>query len=125
MRKLLLIAAGSALLATTGAADAHHRRWRHHDHADAGDVIATAIVVGGIAALLSSSNEEKRLRQDAAVDICSAEAEQRIGGRVLDITDVYRRRGYYTVRGVLDRGPSFHCTVRHGTIYGFRTAGEA
>jgi hypothetical protein len=129
MRKLILGAAGAALLATTFAADAHGRRHRHHhDDVDAGDVIATAIVVGGIAALLSGSNEEKRRRQDAAVDTCAAEAEMRTGGRVSDITDVRKRRGYYTVSGEVARdgafADSFRCMVRNGTVYRFQTATE-
>jgi hypothetical protein len=114
------------LLATSVAADARHRRHRHHDDVDAGDVVVGAIVVGGIAALLSGSSEEKRRRQDAAVDLCSGEAESRTGDRVAAVTDVSKRRGYYTVTGELegDRGgygESFRCTVRNGTIYRFET----
>jgi hypothetical protein len=131
MRTLILGAAGAVMLFTTVAAEAGGRRWRHHhrDDVDAGDVIAGAIVVGGIAALLSSSNGEKRRRQDAAVDMCAGEAESRTGDRVAAITDVSRRRGYYTVVGELEGdggyGDRFRCTVRNGTIYSFDSRGGA
>jgi hypothetical protein len=127
MRKLVIAAAMAAVAATAAApAEARHRyRDRHHADVDAGDVIAGAIVVGGIAALLSKgSNEASRRRQDAAVDLCSSEAESRTGDRVSAITGVSKRRGYYTVSGELDRdgagyGDRFRCTIRNGTIYSF------
>ena len=122
--------AAAALLATTFAAPADARHRRHRDNVDAGDVIAGAIVVGGIAALLSAgSTERKRAKQDAAVDACAAEAEYRAGARVSEILNVGKRRGYYTVEGLLDgdgdglgHQTSFTCTVRGGSIYSFRTA---
>ena len=123
--------AAAALLMTTLAApaDARHRRHRDND-VDTGDVIAGAIVVGGIAALLSAgSTERKRAKQDAAVDACAAEAEYRAGARVSEILHVGKRKGYYTVEGLLDgdgdglgHQTSFTCTVRGGSIYSFRTA---
>jgi hypothetical protein len=128
MRRILLAIGTFSLLATSVAADASHRRWRDRDDVDAGDLIASAIVVGGIAALLSSgSSAEKRRKQDAAVDICAAEAEARARAPVSDIRHVSKRRGYYTVEGELEPGGGapvgFSCRIRNGTIYHFRTEG--
>ena len=124
--------AAAALLMTTFAApaDARHRRHHRDNDVDAGDVVVGALVVGGIAALLSSgSNERKRAKQDAAVDACASEAEYRAGARVSEILNVSKRKGYYTVEGLLDGDgdglgaqTSFTCTVRGGSIYSFRTA---
>lgn len=125
MRLIVTSLAAAALLASLAApADARGRRHhRHHDDVDAGDVVAGAVVIGGIAALVSAVGEAKRARQDAAVDRCSAEAEDRTGARVSEILHVGKRKGYYTVEGALDRGDSFTCTVRRGAIYDFRSGG--
>ena len=130
MRLFVSSVAAAALLAAVAApADARGRRHhRHHDDVDAGDVVAGAVVAVGIASLVSSIGEAKRARQDAAVDRCSAEAEDRTGGRVAQILHVGKRKGYYTVEGALDggggTGSSFTCTVRRGTIYDFQAGGE-
>lgn len=129
---LKLLAAGilvSACFAT--AADArghwgHHGHYGHH-HDDVDDVIAGAVVIGGIAALASAISRDNRARQDAAVDSCADEAEFRTHGRVSEILNVRKSKGYYTVEGMVDaeQGPatSFLCTVRKGRIYSFRSAG--
>lgn len=126
MRKSIMgLAAASLLLtvATPAAARGRHHH-RHHDDVDAGDVVAGVVVAGGIAALVSAIGEAKRAKQDAAVDRCSAEAEGRTGGRVSEILHVGKRKGYYTVEGALDRGDSFTCTTRHGTIYDFQAGSD-
>jgi hypothetical protein len=123
----------AALLATSIATPADARgRYRHHDRddVDAGDVIAGAIVVGGIAALLSAGNkQEKRARQDAAVGTCAEAADYRGHGDIAEVTSVSKRKGYYTVEGLLDDGGrpgnAFTCTVRGGSLYSFRVAGGA
>ena len=123
----------AALLATSIATPADARgRYRHHDRddVDAGDVVAGAIIVGGIAALLSAGNkQEKRAKQDAAVDACAQAADYRGHGGIAEVTNVSKRKGYYTVQGLLDDngrpGDAFTCTVRGGSIYSFRVAGEA
>ena len=131
MRKLVATAAAAALLASIFAApaDARHRRHRHHDDVDAGDVIAGAVVVAGLAAILSSSGENRRRKQDAAVDVCSNEAEYRLGGRVSEVYSVEKSRGYYRVEGEVDgpdgHGLSFTCTVRNGSVYSFREGSRA
>ena len=103
-------------------------RWRHHHHddVDAGDVIAGAAVIGGIAALASAISRNNRERQDAAVDDCANEAEARGNGRVSAIVSVHKSKGYYTVEGRLQQGDGgpirgFSCTIRNGSIYGFRS----
>jgi predicted secreted Zn-dependent protease len=127
MRRAICWAAAVALLATS-AAPAEARRWhRHHDDVDAGDVVAGAVVVGGIAAIANAITQGNREKQDAAVDACAGEAENRLGGRISDIGRVSKSKGYYTVEGEVeqsDGGPrqSFSCTVRNGTVYAFRTA---
>ena len=127
MKTIAGFAAAALLMTTLGApAEARHRR----DNVDAGDVIGGAIVLGGIAALLSAgSTQRKRAKQDAAVDACASEAEYRAGARVSDILSVSKRKGFYTVEGLLDgdgdglgHQTSFTCTVRGGSIYSFRTA---
>jgi hypothetical protein len=130
MRLIVTSLAAVALLASAAApADARGRRHhRHHDDVDAGDVVAGAVVIGGVAALFSAIGEAKRARQDAAVERCSVEAENRTGGRVSEILHVGKRKGYFTVEGALDSGDgagsSFTCTVRRGTIYDFQAGGE-
>jgi hypothetical protein len=127
MRKFIAAAVGAAFLAATFAAPAEAgRRWhRHHDNdIDAGDVVAGAVVIGGIAALASAIGEGKRQKQDAAVDSCSREAENRLDGRVSDITGVTKRKGYYTVEGAVDGGLGFSCVIRNGSVYSFRSAAE-
>ena len=125
MRHFVTALAAACLLGSVAApADARGRRHhRHHDEVDAGDVIAGAVVVGGIAALVSAVGKARRAKQDAAVGRCSAEAEERTGGRVSEILHVGKREGYYTVEGALDDGGSFTCTVRRGTLYDFQTGG--
>jgi len=119
--------AAAALLATSLAtpADARGRHRHHHDDVDAGDVIAGAALIGGIAAIASAITRDKRARQDAAVEECAQEAEYRGQGRVSEIVNVRKSKGYFTVEGVVDRdggGAAFMCTVRNGRIYSFRTA---
>ncbi|MEA3060310.1 MAG: hypothetical protein QOJ94_91 [Sphingomonadales bacterium] len=127
MRRAIYWAAAAALLASS-AAPAEARRWhRHHDDVDTGDVVAGAVVIGGIAALANAITQGNREKQDSAVDACAGEAENRLGGRVADIGQVSKSKGYYTVEGEVEQaggGPrqSFSCTVRNGAIYGFRTA---
>ena len=132
--KFAILLGAAALVATTAfatPADARGR-WRHHDRndVDAGDVVAGAVIVGGIAALIASGNrEEKRARQDAAVDTCAEAADYRGHGDIAEVTSVTKRKGYYTVEGLLDDngrpGTAFTCTVRGGSIYSFRLAGKA
>ncbi|TFI57914.1 hypothetical protein E2493_12005 [Sphingomonas parva] len=129
--KTIACAAAAALLAA-GAAPADARgRWhhRHHDDVDAGDVVAGVAIVGGIAALASEIKQGNRAKQDAAVDNCADEAEYRGRGPVSEITHVSKRKGYYTVEGLLDGEESgttaFTCTVRNGRIYSLRLGGEA
>ena len=130
MRLIVTSHAAAALLASVAApADARGRRHhRHHDDVDAGDVVAGAVVAVGIAALVSSIGEAKRAKQDAAVDRCSAEAEDRTGARVSEILHVGKRKGYYPVEGALDggegAGTSFTCTVRRGAVYDFQVGGQ-
>jgi hypothetical protein len=126
LSKFIAAAAGAALLASGFAAPADARgRWhRHHDDVDAGDVVAGAVVIGGIAAIASAIGEGNRQKQDAAVDTCSREAESRLDGRVTDIAGVTKSKGYYTVEGAVEGGRSFSCTVRNGSLYGFRAAGD-
>ena len=119
-----LVVAGMLM---ASAAPAEARRWhRHHDDVDAGDVVAGAVVVGGIAALASAITQGSREKQDAAVEACSVEAEHRLAGRIGDIGRVSKSKGYYTVEGTVEaedggaRTP-FSCTIRNGTVYGFRT----
>jgi hypothetical protein len=129
MRKFITGVAAAALLAslaTPAAARGRHHR-HHHDDVDAGDVVAGTVVIGGIAALVSAIGEGNRQKQDAAVDRCAGEAENRTAGRVSEILHVAKRNGYYTVEGALDGdadGPrdTFTCTIRHGTIYSFQTS---
>jgi hypothetical protein len=85
-------------------------------------------VVGGIAAVANAIGEGNRERQDAAFDTCAGEAESRLGGRISDIGRVSKSKGYYTVEGATEQADggerqSFSCTIRNGTLYGFRTAG--
>lgn len=130
MNRIIAGLAGASLLvaaASPAAAREHNRH--HHDHVDAGDVVAGAVVVGGLAALFSAIGNGNQAKQDAAVEACSREAEARIGGHVAGIARVGKSKGYYTVEGSLDaeqgaRAP-FSCTIRNGTIYGFRTGDEA
>jgi hypothetical protein len=125
MRTLITGLTAAAMLASLASpAEARRRHHRHHDDVDAGDVIAGAAVIGGIAALASAIGEAKRAKQDSAVGRCSAEAEERTGGRVSEILHVGKRKGYYIVEGALDGGDSFTCTVRRGTIYDFQAGGE-
>jgi len=128
-RAIYGVAAVASLVASAVPAEA--RRWhRHHDDVDAGDVVAGAVLVGGIAAIANAISEGNREKQDAAVDACAGEAENRTGGRVADIGRVSKSKGYYTVEGRVEQGDggphqAFSCTVRNGTIYGFRTAEPA
>ena len=118
------LAALSLVALAAAPAEARHR-YRDRVDVDAGDVVAGAVVLGVIAALASSNNSEK---QDRAVDTCSAEAESRTGGRVSDIFDVSKRKGYYTVEGAVDGGGGpetrFTCTIRRGVLYSFRSDAE-
>jgi hypothetical protein len=131
MRRLIAGAAACALLATA-AAPAGARGWRHHRHDDGvDDAVGAALVVGGIAAIASAITQGNRAKQDAAVEGCSTEAESRTGGRVAEILHVGKSKGYYTVEGRLDGADgggrqAFSCTIRNGSIYGFRAEpGEA
>src|SRR3954471_3204076 len=130
MKRAIAGAAAAALLAVS-AAPAEARGWHHHhDDVDAGDVVAGVAVVGGFAALFSAISQGNVARQDAAVDACSREAESRLGGPVAEIGHVSKSKGYYTVEGIVAveqsgvRAP-FSCTVRNGTLYGFRGAEAA
>ncbi|MGH8573999.1 MAG: hypothetical protein ACREX8_15710, partial [Gammaproteobacteria bacterium] len=90
----------------------------------AGDIVAGAAVVTGIAAIASAIGRNRRERQDQAVGDCADEAEARADGRVSDIVSVSKRRGYYTIEGIVERAAgseSFLCTVRNGRIYSFRS----
>lgn len=125
MKRAIAGAAAAALLAAS-AAPAQAGGWHHHhDDVDAGDVFTGVAVVGGIAALFSAISQGNVARQDAAVDVCSHEAEGRLRGPVAEIGHVSKSKGYYTVEGVVAveqsgaRAP-FSCTVRNGTLYGFR-----
>lgn len=127
MRRLIAAAAACSLLGV-GAAPAEAREWHHHHHdgVDAGDVVAGAAIVGGIAAIASAITQGNREKQDAAVEGCSSEAENRTGARVAEILHVGKSKGYYTVEGRLDGGGGapthgFSCTIRNGSIYGFKT----
>jgi hypothetical protein len=124
MRRIIAAAAAAALLVSTAApAGAHGRHHRHDDGVD--DVVGGAVLVGGIAAIASAIAQGSRARQDAAVEGCSTEAESRTGGRVAEIVHVGKSKGYYTVEGAFeapDGGArrAFTCTIRNGSIYGFR-----
>ena len=126
MRRLIAGAAAFSLLAAA-ASPAAARGWRHHHHDDGvNDVIGGALVVGGIAAIVSAISQGNRQKQDAAVEGCSTEAESRTGGHVAEIVHVGKSKGYYTVEGRLDGGGGapdhgFSCTIRNGSIYGFKT----
>jgi predicted secreted Zn-dependent protease len=125
MKRAIGLGAAAALLTAT-ATPAEARHWhRHHDGVDAGDVVTGAVVIGGIAAIASAISQGNRDKQDAAVDSCSREAESRLDGRVTDISAVTKSKGYYTVDGAVEGDRSFSCTVRNGSIYGFRTAADA
>lgn len=130
MKRAIYWTAAIACLATS-AVPAEARRWhRHHDDVDAGDVVAGAVIVGGIAAIANAITEGNREKQDLAVDACAREAENRTGGRVSDIGRVSKSKGFYTVEGQVEQGDggerqAFSCTVRNGTLYGFRIAGPA
>jgi hypothetical protein len=130
MRKLITgIAAVSMIAAVAAPATARNRHWHHHDGVDAGDVIGGALAIGGIAALVSAIGSGNNEKQDAAVEACSREAESRMGGRIAGIGRVAKAKGYYTVEGtVADAGGApidgFSCTIRNGTIYGFRSTAE-
>jgi hypothetical protein len=125
--KGIMFVAAAALVAGGIAVSANARgRWHHHhdDDVDVGDVVAGAAVVGGIAAIASAITRAKRERQDQAVGDCAGEAEQRGDGRIADIISVNKRKGYYTVEGIVERdggSESFLCTVRNGRIYSFRS----
>jgi len=123
-----LVAASLVATGFSVPAEAQRRHHlRHHDDVDAGDVVAGVALVGGIAAIASAIKNSNRQRQDAAVDDCANEAESRANGRVSAIVSVNKRKGYYTVEGVVDGGPdsggglSFLCTVRNHRIYAFDT----
>jgi hypothetical protein len=124
MRRLIAAAAASSLL--VAAATPAGARGRHHHHDDGvNDAIGGALLIGGIAAIASAITQGNRAKQDAAVEGCSTEAESRTGGRVAEIVHVGKSKGYYTVEGRLegaDGGPPgrFSCTIRNGSIYGFR-----
>ena len=127
MRRLIAGAAACSLL-VAGAAPAAARGWHHHHHddVDAGDVVAGVAIVGGIAAIASAITQGNRAKQDAAVEACAAEAENRTGARVAEIVHVGKSKGYYTIEGRLDGGGGapahgFSCTIRNGSIYGFKT----
>jgi hypothetical protein len=131
MRNMIAGAAACFLL-VSAAAPAGARGWHHHHHDDGvDDVVAGALVVGGIAAIASAITQGNRARQDAAVEGCSTEAENRTGGRVAEIVHVGKSKGYYTVEGRLQQGDGgpirgFSCTIRNGSIYGFQAEpGEA
>lgn len=127
MRKLVAAFAASSLLvglAAPAEAGGRHRR-HHHDDIDGGDIVAGAAVVGGIALLASAIGDGNRRKQDAAVDRCSAEAEARTAGHVVEIVHVGKRKGYYTVEGEVEAAAGgiapFSCTTRNGSIYSFRS----
>lgn len=130
MRNWIAGAAAASLVLTAAAPAAARGRHHHHDDVDAGDVVAGAVIVGGIAAIASAITQGNRQKQDAAVEGCSNEAENRTGGRVSEIRHVRKSKGYYTVEGWLDAaaegGPrhSFACTIRNGSVYSFRTDAE-
>ena len=127
MRNLIIGLAAASLVASVAApAEARSRHRRHHDDVTAGDVIGGAVAIAGVAALVSAFGSGNRQKQDAAVDSCSREAETRLGGRVVGIGRVAKSKGYYTIEGSLadpDGGlrDGFSCTIRNGTVYGFRS----
>lgn len=128
MKTLVAAAAAAALLTAAAASPAQARwRWHHRHHDHLGGFLTGALVVGGIAAIASSGGRSARDRQDHAVRACTGEAESRTGGRLLDVGRVSQRDGYYTVEGLVENGreaprETFSCTVRDGTIYGFRAS---
>ena len=118
---MLVATAAFLTVSVAGPADARHRRYRDND---VGDVVAGVAVAGGIFALASAIKRDRRERQDRAVGDCSDEAEFRGDGRVADIIQVKKSKGYYTVEGIVERdggSESFLCTVRNGQIYSFRS----
>ena len=120
MRTWISGLAAFSLLALAAAPAEAGRRHRDRDDVDAGDVVAGALVIGAIAALASSNNKEKH---DRAVDMCSAEAEMRIGAPITTILNVSKRKGYHTVAGAVEKDDGtpvhFSCTVRRGVLYSF------
>jgi hypothetical protein len=129
MKRLVAAAVAAALLAAWAApAEARWHRYHHHD--GFGSFLTGAILVGGIASVASTSNRHSEGKQDFAVRTCSAEAEGRTGGRILDIGHVGKSHGYYTVDGLIENGrdaprETFTCTVRGGAIYSFRASPAA
>jgi hypothetical protein len=129
MRKIIAMAAAAALLVPTATPAVANGRHHHHHDDGVNDVIGGAILAGGIAALASAITQGNRAKQDAAVEGCSTEAESRTGGRVAEIVHVGKSKGYYTVEGALEGADggarrAFSCTIRNGSIYGFRAAGD-
>jgi hypothetical protein len=128
MRKSIAgAAAGALLLAAAAPAQAGGRHHYHHDDG-VNDVVGGALLIGGIAAIASAITQGNRQKQDAAVEGCSTEAENRTGGHVAEIRHVGKSKGYYTVEGWLEasEGPrrSFACTIRNGSIYSFNAGAE-
>jgi hypothetical protein len=122
--KGIKLAIATALVAVSVASPAEARRRHRSHHEGVSDVVAGVALAGGIAALASAITRQKRERRDQAVGDCSDEAEFRGEGRVVDIVSVQKRKGYYTVEGLLEReqgGLSFLCTVRNGQIYSYRS----
>jgi hypothetical protein len=175
----LASALAATTIAAASPAQARDRYGYGHDRIDAGEVIAGAIILGGIAAILSGdsggydSYDRYGGNRDGynggergydrsryggsreAVNRCISAAERRAGyngGRadVTDITDIYRVRGGYEVRGRIvvqnsyrddrygrdqgygrenygydgryERG-SFTCVARYGQVDGLRFHG--
>jgi hypothetical protein len=126
MRKLIAGAAAGALLMAAAPAQADGRHHHHYHDNDVDNVVGGAILIGGIAAIASAITQGNRQKQDAAVEGCSTEAENRTGGHVAEIRHVGKNKGYYVVEGWLDGGDggprrSFGCTIRNGSIYSFQS----
>jgi hypothetical protein len=136
MRRMIGLLAAGSMIGIAVAAPADAREWRGHYHYHDGggfsDFVAGAFLIGGIAAIASAIGHDQRARQDAAVDRCAREAEDRTGGRVMDILHVGSSKGYYTVEGTLDGPPSgdrapppsFRCVIHDSAIYSFHAIPE-
>ncbi len=136
------------------------RHHRDHDRVDAGDVIGAIAVVGIIAAIASAASKSKKARdypsadgypaqrdssirngsintENAAVDACTAAAEERGGqtASVRDISNVRSSSDGWDVEGTLEQRSNwrdrtaqkhrFTCSVRYGDVDSLYIDGDA
>jgi hypothetical protein len=120
VRKSISGLAALSLIALAAAPAEAGRRHRDRPDETVGDVVAGALILGAIAVFASARGNAKH---DRAVDMCSAEAENRIGAPLTTILNVSKRKGYHTVAGAVEKQDGtpvhFSCTVRRGVLYSF------